>query len=80
MEADLQSSYQRQIESWRAELVEIGKCLDAPDYVTEFEKSMTWVRDLRCRARQVCRELNIWYDDGDPIAVLIRKILEKVKE
>lgn len=75
-----QTSYLKQVDSWRDELVEIGKCLDRPDFIAEFEKAVVQVRDLRCRVRQVCRELNVQYDDGDPIAGLIRKVLEKVSD
>jgi hypothetical protein len=76
---DLQYSYLRQVDGWRDELVEIGKALDATDYVVGFERAVNHVRDLRCRVRQVCRELNIYYHDDDPIAVLIRKVQEAVK-
>lgn len=76
---ELKDSYARQIESWGDELTEIGRCLDAPDHIAEFEKAVEKVRDLRCRVRQVCRELDIYYDDADPIAVLIRRVMEKTK-
>ena len=76
---DLKDSYLLQVDGWRDELAEIGKCLDASNYIIGFERAVDQVKDLRCRVRQVCRELDIHYDDDDPIAVLIRKILEKVQ-
>lgn len=75
-----QTSYLKQVDSWRDELVEIGKFIDDDGGPGGWDRIKTRVQDLRCRVAQVCRELDIRYDDDDPISTLIRKILEKVSD
>lgn len=79
----IEDTYLRQTDSWRKELKLIGKGLDAIlnefGTVDGFRLLVNHVADLRVRVQQVCRELNIYYDNDDTIASLIWKIEQHVQ-
>lgn len=70
--------WQRRINCWRAELVALGKRLDAPRHEDEVFHVVTAVKDLRVRMRRSCDELGIVTDSSDSLDRLINRILKVI--
>ena len=75
---ELRASYQRQIDTYRDELLILGRMLDSAEDNIDVEAATMMVKDLRVRARKLCDELGIYTDGTESMNTLVHRILEKI--